>query len=144
MGHKTKVKVKRSSNKRFVRIVEAVIKDSKGRVLLLQRSTNNSTYVGKWQLPGGKAHKKESAIHAINREVFEETGRKCVVVDLLKEITFSEKFKGEESTVELSIFSCKVKGSIILSKDHCKHKFVRASKLIKKILAPVSKKALFD
>jgi 8-oxo-dGTP diphosphatase len=139
MAHKSK-----SSRKRFVRIVEGIIKDAKGRVLLLKRSDLNSLYVGKWQLPGGKAHKNESAVHALKREIFEETGCKCSSVTRLKEITFSEKFKGSQSTVELSIFVCKVKGKIVLSADHSQHKFIRASKMLKKILAPLSKKALFE
>ena len=37
-----------------VMIVEALITDSKGRILLLKRSSLNKYYVGKWQLPGGK------------------------------------------------------------------------------------------
>jgi mutator protein MutT len=132
------------SKKLFVRIVEAIVKDSRGNILLLKRSKNNSVYIGKWQLPGGKANKGESAIHAVKREIFEETGCNCVSVESLKKITFSETFKGKESKVELNIFICKVRGGIVLSKEHSEYKFAKASRMIEKILAPVSKKALFD
>lgn len=140
---KSKLKTKHKK-KSFVRIVEAIIKDSKGNILLLKRSGVNSIYVGKWQLPGGKAWKGESAKSAIKREVLEETNCKCSKVELLKSVVFTEKFNGTVSTVELNIFSCAVKGCIVLSKDHTKYRFARSSKIMHNFLAPISKKALFD
>ncbi len=47
----------------------AVIFDSKGRILLTQRSDN-----GRWCLPGGRMDPGESAIECCVREVYEETG----------------------------------------------------------------------
>ncbi|MFA5931211.1 MAG: NUDIX domain-containing protein [archaeon] len=139
---KGKVKAPKS-NKRVV-ISEAIVKDSKGKVLLLKRSRANSIYIGKWQFPGGKAEVGENARQAITREIFEETGCKCFSLKLLKKVIFSEIFRGRRTTVELNTFSCKLKGKIVLSKDHSKYKFVKASKSIEKILAPISKKALFE
>jgi len=143
-SHKKKKRKPVSKKKRFVRIVEAIIKDARGRILILKRSTNNSIYVGKWQLPGGKAEKGETALQTANRELLEELGCKCFSFKLLKKIIFTEMFKGSKSTVELSIFSCKMKGSILLSKDHTIYKFVNSARIEKRLLAPVSKKALFD
>ncbi|VVB74288.1 RNA pyrophosphohydrolase [uncultured archaeon] len=144
MPHKNKPKKGKQKNKRFVRIVEAIVSDSKGRVLVLKRSKNNSIYVGKWQFPGGKAWARESAEKAIKREVFEETGCRCISLKQIKKLTFSEHFRGSVSVVELVSFSCKLKGTICLSKDHCEYKFVKGDGFLKRILAPISKKVFFD
>ncbi len=130
--------------KRFVRIVEAVVSDSRGRVLVLKRSGNNTIYVGKWQFPGGKARVGEGAKQAIKREVFEETNCECVSLKQIKRLTFSEYFRGRVSVVELVSFSCKLKGTICLSKDHCEYKFMKSNGPLKRILAPISKKVFFD
>jgi len=133
-----------SKAKSSVKIVEAIVKDSRGRVLLLKRSGNNSLYVGKWQLPGGKAEGKETANQAIRRELFEETGCMCSSLSVLKKVTFSELFRGKKSTVELTIFFCKTKGKVYLSKEHSDFKFVNSSRILKSILAPISQRAFFD
>jgi len=130
--------------KSFVRIVEVIIKDERGRILILKRSNNNTIYVGKWQLPGGKAEGGETALQTARRETNEEIGCKCSSFKLLKQIVFSEMFRGHKSTVELSIFSCKMSGKINLSVDHTEYKFVNSSRIEKRLLAPVSQKALFD
>lgn len=50
--------------------VGAVIADSKGRVLALERSD----YRGAWQLPQGGIEKHEEPLEAVYREIEEETG----------------------------------------------------------------------
>lgn len=145
MSQNTPKKVKKKGlNPKRIIISEAIVKDFSGKILLLKRSRANSLYVGKWQFPGGKAEAGENARQAITREILEETGCNCFSLKLLKKLTFSEIFRGKKTTVELNTFSCKLKGKIVLSKDHSKHKFVKASKSIEKILAPISKKALFE
>jgi 8-oxo-dGTP pyrophosphatase MutT (NUDIX family) len=49
---------------------EAVVFDSKGRVLLVRQGIDR----GDWELPGGKLKKRESLPDAIVRELKEETG----------------------------------------------------------------------
>ena len=141
---KFRKKQRKSKEKSSVKIVEAIVKDSHSRILLLKRSGNNSLYVGKWQLPGGKAEGKETANKAIRRELFEETGCKCSSLSIAKKVTFSELFRGKKSTVELTIFFCKTKGEICLSKEHSDFKFVNSSKILKNVLAPISQRAFFD
>jgi 8-oxo-dGTP diphosphatase len=135
---------KKKSLVRFVRIVEVLAKDSKGRFLVLKRSNHNSLYIGKWQFPGGKAKKNESAVSAIRREVFEETGCKCSGLKLVKKIVFSEEFRGKESVVELNIFSCRIKRFVCLSSAHSSFKFINSSNVISGVLAPISKKVFFS
>jgi putative (di)nucleoside polyphosphate hydrolase len=50
--------------------VGAVIADSRGRVLALERSD----YRGAWQLPQGGLEKRETALEGVRREIQEETG----------------------------------------------------------------------
>lgn len=59
--------------------VAAVVTDAAGRVLLCQQSQGHRL----WGLPGGKIRQGESPIHAVIRDVREETGMEMEVVDLV-------------------------------------------------------------
>jgi ADP-ribose pyrophosphatase YjhB (NUDIX family) len=50
----------------------ALITDERGRVLLVRQ--RGGPFAGSWLLPGGQAGDDESAVHAVVREVREETG----------------------------------------------------------------------
>src|SRR5205085_10229845 len=50
----------------------AVIRDDRGRVLLVRQ--RGGPFAGAWLLPGGRAAEDESTVHALVREVREETG----------------------------------------------------------------------
>ena len=50
----------------------ALIRDDRGRVLLVKQK--GGPFAGAWLLPGGRAADDESAVHALVREVREETG----------------------------------------------------------------------
>jgi 8-oxo-dGTP diphosphatase len=50
----------------------ALIRDERGRVLLVKQT--GGPFAGSWLLPGGHAGDDESAVHALVREVREETG----------------------------------------------------------------------
>ena len=50
----------------------ALIRDDRGRVLLVKQ--RGGPFAGAWLLPGGRAVDDESAVHALVREVREETG----------------------------------------------------------------------
>lgn len=50
----------------------ALITDERGRVLLVKQ--RGGPFAGSWLLPGGRAGDDESAVHALVREVREETG----------------------------------------------------------------------
>jgi 8-oxo-dGTP diphosphatase len=59
--------------------VAAVIVDPAGRVLLCQQSQGHRL----WGLPGGKIRNGESPVHAVIRDVREETGTEIDVLDLV-------------------------------------------------------------
>lgn len=50
----------------------ALIRDERGRVLLVKQT--GGPFAGSWLLPGGRAGDDESTVHALVREVREETG----------------------------------------------------------------------
>ena len=68
-------------NHKYPRITTdgAIIKDKK--ILLIKRK--NNPYKGKWALPGGFVEYKERVEDAVFREVFEETGLKTKIRDLI-------------------------------------------------------------
>ncbi len=59
--------------------VAAVICDPAGRVLLCQQSQGHRL----WSLPGGKIRDGESPVHAVIRDIREETGTETDIVDLV-------------------------------------------------------------
>ena len=59
--------------------VAAVIVDPAGRVLLCQQSQGHRL----WGLPGGKIRNDESPVHAVIRDVREETGAEIEILDLV-------------------------------------------------------------
>jgi ADP-ribose pyrophosphatase YjhB (NUDIX family) len=59
--------------------VAAVIVDPAGRVLLCQQSQGHRL----WGLPGGKIRNGESPVHAVIRDVREETGAETEIADLV-------------------------------------------------------------
>jgi ADP-ribose pyrophosphatase YjhB (NUDIX family) len=59
--------------------VAAVLTDGAGRVLLCQQSAGHRL----WSLPGGRIRRAESPMHAVVRDIREETGLETRVVDLI-------------------------------------------------------------
>ncbi len=135
--------IKTKKPKRFG-IVEALIYNSKGEILLLKRSKNNSTWVNKWQLPGGKVESKESFFKAIKREIKEESSLACGKVNLKKVFCFNHKFKGKKEVVLLKVYVCKLsKDLVTLSVDHSSFKFINPDKIKKSSLTQISKISIF-
>ena len=60
--------------------VGAVVRDTEGRLLLVQRA--NEPGQGLWSVPGGRVEPGETAPEAVVREVAEETGLAVVVTGL--------------------------------------------------------------
>jgi 8-oxo-dGTP diphosphatase len=129
--------------KKPVVIVEALVHDTKGRLLLLKRSNTNSIYVGKWQLPGGKVEEGETPIEAINRELREEIACNCLEAKKIKEVLFSNIYKSKKELVKLIVFGCNIEGQLALSDEHSELKFFEKKKIPRSLLAPASKKAIF-
>ncbi len=127
-----------------ISVVEAIIKNAKGEILLLKRSDKNKHYVGKWQLPGGKVEFGEKIDFAIKRELFEEIGLKFKKVNLSK--VFSLETSCDKKLLKnlfLMVFEADFFGKIKLGEDHAEFKFFNLKKINKKNLTKISKKAIF-
>ncbi len=62
-----------------MRVVAAVLRDARGRILLAQRPPGKHM-AGYWEFPGGKIAPGESSVAALTRELAEELGialRRC-------------------------------------------------------------------
>lgn len=97
-------------------VAVAVIIDSKENVLLTQRHDpkNPLTHL-KWQLPGGKIEKNETAHSACCREVLEETG---LTVEILSQNPRFIINRFGNKTYRLKGFKAKViSGTIDVEKD---------------------------
>lgn len=73
--------------KSYIISVYAILRDEKGKFLLLRRSENSHTNPGKWDLPG-KLAPGETLQDAVVREVWEETGISIVPGEIAGYVTF--------------------------------------------------------
>ena len=74
--------------KSYIISVYAILRNEKGKFLLLRRSENSPTNPGKWDLPGGKLGPGETLEDAVVREVWEETGISIVPGEIAGYVTF--------------------------------------------------------
>ncbi len=59
--------------------------------LLLQKSRNiHADHVGGWEVPGGKVKVGEDTLHAVHRELMEETGLSCQIIKELTPLTLEK------------------------------------------------------
>ena len=64
-------------------VAKIVLVDSQGRVLFLKRSNYLEKFAGEWDLPGGHIKEGEKLLEGLFREVEEETGWICKIVDII-------------------------------------------------------------
>jgi len=132
------------NSKKTAFLVEAIVRDKSGKILLLKRSGVNKFYKGLWQLPGGKVDAGENVTHAIKRELKEETNCNNKNLVFEKVFSFNQEFNGFKGKAVLMVFSCGLVGKLKLSEDHLEHNYFSIEEIKKLKLAPNSKKAIFE
>ncbi len=65
---------KKSQRPRILLVNRSFVISQKGEILLIQRANNDSWGADLWEIPGGKLDEGQDLSHAIEREIFEETG----------------------------------------------------------------------
>jgi 8-oxo-dGTP diphosphatase len=114
--------------KPFVLSVRMLIHDENGRCLLLKRSVNNKSNVGKWEFPGGKIDPGEKIEDAMLREVAEETGLKV----RLERVAGSAESEMPAVRVAYLIFEgTKEVGQVRLSNEHDDYVWVTPQELLR-------------
>lgn len=125
-------------NRSFIR------RDEDDKLLFLKRSMNDNNYPGLWECPGGKVDVGQDLVHALEREVMEETG---FLVEPIQKLVHTDSYViGDGKYAGLSyivLFSVtKVVGGIFtLSHEHDEHKWVTHSEALRLELTPEVRKA---
>lgn len=92
--------------------VHIFIFNSKGELLLGQRSMNKDLYPGWWGDIAGHINVGESYEDAAKRELKEETGITC---RLKKLFSFKKRYKADNEN--LTVYTCKYDGKIVLNPE---------------------------
>lgn len=99
------------SGVRIIRCVGAIVGDSAGRLLLIQRA--NDPGRGKWSLPGGRVEPGESDPEAVARELLEETGLTVHVGELVGTV----ERPAPDGTYLIFDYACQVIGGLPQADD---------------------------
>lgn len=107
----------------------AIIKDKK--ILVIQRSSNDDSFPNLWELPSGKKEPLEKATDSVVREVFEETGLKVMVKDVIFTFNFIIEKETEIKDFTQIIFAVEIVGDsqVKLSDEHQGFRWIGESEL---------------
>lgn len=126
-------------NKAWGVSARAAVKDDRGRILLLRRSNNSTSWVGCWEWPGGKANPGEDIADAAVREAGEETGLTIEVTGLAALF----HFEMPRVNVITACFECRtVGGTLRLSDEHDQVAWVAPADLAKYNLVDAHRDAM--
>ena len=91
------------SSKAIVRVVAALIQDSKSRVLITQRRAQAFMPL-KWEFPGGKVEAGETDEQALAREIQEEINVSVEVLEHFAGIVYSYR----DFSVDFHVYRCSI------------------------------------
>ena len=109
---------------------KALIQNTYGKLLILQKNATKPHLKQLWDLPGGRIHRNESLEDALKREVFEETGLKNIAqINPFTTVLTNIRIPLQESTVGLilTVYLCSILESdpqIQLSEEHLHYVWV--------------------
>ena len=95
--------------------MRSVVKNKKGKILVLRRHPKSKTNPRKWELPGGKIEKCEFFDEALIREVKEESNLDVKVGDFCEAVQDDYPHK---RTVQLVMYSKDISGDVKISDEH--------------------------
>ena len=101
--------------KPFGLAVSALVRDTRGRLLVLKRAGSSRFWAGLWDLPGGKVRQAERIDLALRREAREETGLRVVPMRLAGAVDFCP---GSTQVVLLVLEAGCKPGRVRLSPEH--------------------------
>lgn len=126
-------------------LVSRAIVSENSRILLLQRSHDDSYNPGLWEFPGGKVDPGEVIEQALVREVYEETGllvkASSSIAHVENELIEYGKYSGR-LYVALFYAAQRLGGDLMLSREHDTARWYYPRTALNLDLAPESKRAL--
>lgn len=113
---------------RPVASVRLIIKNTDGKVLILQRP-ENSHGEGGWCLPGGKVDFGDTVEATVVKELREETTLECTNARFL---FYQDSLPSEESEMHIInlYFECEAKGNVHLNEESSASSWIDASEFI--------------
>lgn len=121
--------------------IPAIIKNSKGEILLGKRDANMICYPNFWGLPGGVIEFEETFEQAIKRELQEELGVKCKVIKYGKADMNLPTKECPLQSISIPAY-CKIKGRPRPKSETSEVKWFKPNKIKKMSLAYNHKKIL--
>jgi len=109
-----------------IEVVAAVIKNSKGLTLAVQRGKNSKEYISnKWEFPGGKIEEGESLQEALQRELTEELKVEAEIGELVTTVDHTYP----DFRLIMHAFYCEIiRGQLTLT-EHLDMKWLTKSEL---------------
>lgn len=114
------------SKKPYSVSVKALVRDSRGRCLVIRRSAASKHNPGGWDLPGGKIDPGETVDDALVREVAEETG---LAIDIIR-VAGAAESEAPNRKIAYLIFETRAdEAKVRLSSEHDGYEWVPPSRL---------------
>lgn len=111
----------------------AVVRDPKGRCLLLRRSAASRNNAGRWEFPGGKLDAGENPGEALLREIREETG---LDAEIARVIGAGESALPDRRVAYVLFEATTLTTNVKLSSEHDAFEWVDAARLCEHNLCP--------
>ena len=134
-----------SSRPRILIVMRAIVINA-SKILLIQRSRNDSHNPSKWEIPGGKLDQGQDLETAAEREVIEEAGLYSTPI---KKFVFfeesianqTEKYKGIPYIGFSSLYKSE-SSKVRLSEEHEDYKWVTFEKALRENITEFTRKSL--
>jgi 8-oxo-dGTP pyrophosphatase MutT (NUDIX family) len=138
--------MKKSERPKVVLVNRCLVKNDKSdKLLLIQRSKDDSYNSGMWEFPGGKLDIGQDLSHALEREVMEETG---ILIEPSSRLVFADSYvigAGPYSGLTYVVLfgvATAIGGNLKLSNEHDSYVWETYEKALDYELTSESRKAL--
>lgn len=109
-----------------IEVVAAVIQNSEGLTLAVQRGANSKEYISeKWEFPGGKIEAGESRQEALHRELVEELKIKASIGELVTTVDHTYP----DFRLIMHAYHCRILSGELTLTEHLEKKWLKKSEL---------------
>jgi len=115
----------------FIILVTGILRNQKNEILLLQRSKNNNSFKGFWQMPEGKMEVGEQPEQTLARELKEELNYKLIDSKLTLVNSTFVSLKNKSYHLLRIVLEITWKGKITLSTEHNDYRWINVKEAIK-------------